>query len=131
MLVPAATGGPPAQVTVLSVIDPATGADQFAVPIAGGRFVGVRLQVALGGTSPIQEDLPNDTSIVDSQGSTYAPAQANLQNCPAFNTGVTLSPGKVTTGCVTFDVGVTAKITDIMFTPGGQFGTVSAEWDLP
>ena len=123
--------GPSAQVTVVGVVDPAGGADQFAVPVAGDRYVGVQLRVAFNGAIPLQEDLAGDTSIDDAQGSTYSSTQANLQNCSAFSPGLTLSPGKVVTGCVAFEVSATAKITDITFTPGGQLGNVSAEWDIP
>ncbi len=131
VVIPSGGFGPPAQVTLLSFVDPASGADQFAVPVAGDRFVGVRLRVTFGGTSPVQENLAGDTSIQDSQGSTYSSTQANLQGCPAFTTGLTLSPGKTATGCVTFDVSAATTITEVMFTPGGQLGNVTAEWDIP
>jgi hypothetical protein len=130
VLVPSGNLGPPTQVTLVNVVDPAAGADQFAVPVAGDRYVGVRLRVVFGGTSPVQEDFAGDTSVDDSQDSSYSSTPANLQSCPAFKPGLSVSPGQTATGCVTFEVSATATIADVTFTLGGQMGSVSAEWSM-
>jgi hypothetical protein len=83
-----------------------------------------------GGTSPAQEDFAGDASIDDSQDFSYSSTAANIQNCPAFAPGSTISPGQTATGCVTFEVSADTKIADVTFTPGGQTGSVSAEWSL-
>jgi len=129
--VPGADPSPPAQVTLVQIIDPAQGADRFANPVSGSRFVGVQLRVVLGGTAPRFLDVNSDTILDDTQGNMYQPATANLVNCPAFNLGPTVSPGKTVLGCLTFQIGLNARIEEITFTPGGPFGNVSAEWVLP
>jgi hypothetical protein len=129
--VPAADPSPPAQVTLVKVVDPAQGADRFAQPVSGGRFVGVQLRITLGGTAPRFLDVNSDTVLDDTSGNLYQPTNANLVNCPAFNLGPTVSPGASVLGCVTFQVGFDARVAAITFTPGGPFSNVSAEWVVP
>ena len=129
--VPASGGNPPAQVTLVKVVDPAQGADRFAQPVSGGRFVGAQLRIVLGGTAPQFLDVTSDTVLRDANGNLYQPTNANLVNCPAFNLGSTVSPGATVTGCVTFQVGFDARVSEITFTPGGPFGNVSADWVVP
>ena len=129
--IPAVAPRAPVQVTLVKFVDPAQGADRFSTPVAGGRLVGVQLQVVIGGNSIVREDLNGDTSVSDAQGNLYAPTVANLQSCPAFNPGLALKPGKAVTGCAAFQVPSNATITQVTFTPGGQFGYVSAQWRVP
>jgi hypothetical protein len=129
--VPAAGQNPPAQVTLVKVVDPAQGADRFSQPVSGGRFVGVQLRITLGGTAPQFLDPNSDTILTDANGNLYQPIDANLVSCPAFNLGATVSPGTAVLGCVTFQVGFDAKVKEITFTPGGAFGNVSADWVVP
>jgi hypothetical protein len=126
---PAIDPNPAVQVTLVKFVDPAQGADQFAVPVPGDRYVGVQLQIAYAGPPPPPEDFNSDTTIEDSQGNLYSASDAALQNCPAFNSGAK-SPKGTTLGCVTFEVSTDATIADVMFTPLGQFGSISAEWKV-
>ncbi len=112
----------------MKLIDPATASDPNATPVDGDRYVAVQLQVAFSGGAPPQEDFNGDTSIEDSQGNFYSASNVPLQNCSAFGANTT---GAVVTGCVTFEIGSDATITDVAFTPSGNFGNVSAEWDVP
>jgi hypothetical protein len=131
VFLPGVNQDPPVQVTLVKVVDPAQGADQFSAPVGSGRFVGVQLQIVFGGTSPVSFNAAADTILEDAQGNLYQPAVANILNCPAFTMKPTVRPGKPVLGCVAFDVDSSPKITDVLFTPNGQFGNVSAEWELP
>jgi len=115
----------------VQVVDPAQGADQFATPVSGGRFIGVQLRITLGGDTPSVLDANGDTILDDSQGNLYQPVDANLVSCPAFNLGTFVSPGKTVLGCLSFQVATDTKIAELTFTLGGQFGNVSAEWTIP
>jgi hypothetical protein len=131
VFLPGVNQDPPAQVTLVKVVDPAVGADQLSAPVGSGRFVGVQLRIVFGGTSPVSFNAAADTILEDTQGNLYQPTPANIMNCPAFANGPTVRPGKPVMGCVTFDVDPSPKISEVLFTPNGQFGNVSAEWDLP
>jgi len=130
LLPPARVGGlvslppigssPSVQVTLVQLVDPGVGT--ISNPVAGDRYVGVQLRVKNTGTAPAQQDLNGDTMIEDSQGNLYSPIDVALQNCPA------LGAGRSGVGCVTFEVSAAAMITDVTFTPLGQFGNVTAEW---
>lgn len=113
----------------MKFVDPGVSADQFSNPVDGDRYVGVQLQVAFGSNAPAQEDFNGDTAIEDSQGNFYNASDVALQNCPAFANASTSGAG--TTGCVTFEVSTNTTITDVTFTPSGDSGNVSAEWDVP
>jgi hypothetical protein len=126
--IPAVDTSPSVQATLVKFIDPATAAGQNAAPVDGDRYVAVQLQVAFSGGTPPQEDFNGDTSVEDSQGTFYSSSDIALANCPAFANSNTSA---VATGCVTFEVASNTTITDVTFTPSGDFGNVSAEWDVP
>jgi hypothetical protein len=131
VLIPPDGPNPAAQVTLVQVVDPGQGADQFAVPVAGDRFVGAQLRITMGGSGPVPIDVNAGTALEDTQGGLYMPSPANLVGCAAFNLGPAVSAGKSVLGCVTFEIGLNTRISDITFTPGGAFGRVSAEWQVP
>lgn len=130
VLLPALDTSPQALATVSKVIDPAQAADQ-STPMTGGRFVAVQLRMTFGGRLPISLDPTGDVLLDDAQGNLYVPIDTTIANCPAFNFGATISPGSTVVGCVTFQLATNATVSEITFTPGGQFGSVSAEWLVP
>ena len=131
VFLPGVNQDPPVQVTLVKVVNPARGADQFSTPVGTGQFVAVQLNIVFGGTNPVSPNVADDTVLEDNQGSIYQPTVANVLNCPAFRANPTARPGKPLVGCLTFDVDSGSKISEVLFTPNGQYGNVSAEWDLP
>ena len=128
---PAVDQRPPMQVTLLQVIDPAQGADQFAVPLSGDRFVALQLRVAQGGTTTLTESMPTDTTVLDANGNLFTASNANVQGCTAFGSFVNLKPGRPKTGCLTFELATGSSVATVLFTPNNQFGSVSAAWQVP
>jgi len=120
---PSIGSSPSVQVTLVQLVDPGVGT--ISNPVASDRYVGVQLRVKVSGTAPAQQDLNGDTAIEDSQGNLYSPIDVALQNCPG------LGAGRSGVGCVTFEVSAATTITDVTFTPLGQFGNVTAEWHVP
>jgi hypothetical protein len=76
------------------------------------------------------EDPAGDALIEDSQDNLYSPRPANLSSCPNFPANLTSDSSGSLTGCLTFEVATDALISDVLFTPSGQFGSVTAEWKL-
>ena len=126
--IPAIDSSPTVQARLLTFVDPGVPAGQSSNLVDGDRYVGVQLQVSFSGGAPPQENFNNDTTVEDSQGAFYSASDVALANCPSFAAS---SSAAVATGCVTFEVASDATITDVAFTPLGDFGSVSAEWGVP
>jgi hypothetical protein len=127
-----ANGGSNAeQVTLVKVADPAQGADRFSTPLPGDRLVGVLLRISTGASRQTVEDPAGDTLVEDTQGTMYAPRPpSNLSGCPSFPPTFTTDSSRSLTGCVAFELAYNMGVADVLFTPGGQFGTVTAEWQV-
>lgn len=122
--------GNPALVTLVAVMDPATGADQFTVPKAGSRFVGVEFRIDNTGTSALSNDANNDASAIGSNDQTYSADFDSIAGCTNFNDGdYSLPPGQVSTGCVTFQLPLGIKTSKVQFSPSGGFGGVTGQWN--
>ena len=117
-----------ARVTLVKLIDPASGSDEFSTPDAGTRFVAAQFEIAAVGS--VSDDANNDAAIVGSDNKTYQPdAFDTIAGCTNFNFGqVTLAAGRSSTGCVTFEVrtGVTPKVV----TFGTEYATIG-QWQVP
>src|SRR5262249_47592387 len=122
---------PPAQITLVKVVDPAQGADEFTTPDSGKRFVGVQLRIVLGGTSSTQSVPSNNTTVFDAQGQSYSSTIASLVGCQEFAPNLVISPGEAVLGCVAFQVPTAAKVAKVKFTPASGFASVTAEWKVP
>jgi hypothetical protein len=59
------------RVTLVKVVDPAKGADQFTAPDTGKRFVGLVFKVKAVTGSPQSEDANNDAVVLGGDGQTY------------------------------------------------------------
>jgi len=117
----------PADVTLVKVIDPAQGTNQFFTPRAGNRFVGA--EFVIKAVRSASDDANSDAVLIGSNNQTYTPDFYSIAGCTNFNEGsFTLAPGQSTTGCVTFQVpsGVTVKQVEF----GTQGGTVGL-WEVP
>jgi hypothetical protein len=117
-----------ARVTLVKLIDPAPGADEFSTPHTGTRFVAAEFEIVAVGA--VSDYANNDAAIVGSDNQTYQPdIFDSIAGCTNFHFGqVTLAAGRSTTGCVTFEVrtGVTPKAV--------TFGTENAtigQWQVP
>jgi hypothetical protein len=117
-----------ARVTLVKMIDPASGSDEFTTPDAGTRFVAAEFQIVAVGA--VSDDASLDAAIVGSDKRTYqADAFDTIAGCTDFNAGeVTLRAGASSTGCVTFEV--RTGVTPAAVTFGTQFATIG-QWQVP
>ena len=58
--------------TLVKVIDPAKGENQFTAPDSGKRFVGLVFRVKALTGSPQNEDANNDAVVIGGNGQTYS-----------------------------------------------------------
>ena len=113
-------------VTLVQIIDPAQGANQFETPNNGFRFVGAKFQLT-GTSGSFSGDANNDANLVGSDGQTYTADFSSIAGCTNFNDGeYNVTTGTSSTGCVTFQVPQNVKVTSVQW--GGEFGATPATW---
>jgi hypothetical protein len=71
-------------VTVIKVVDPASGADEFTHPKAGYRFVAVQFRLVNAGTETYSDSPGNGAQLVDTQGQSFSDDFADTTAGPSF-----------------------------------------------
>jgi hypothetical protein len=118
------------RVTLVKVIDPARGADQFNTPDNGKRFVGVVFTINALSGSPQDENADNDAAVVGSNGHTYTADIDNITRYTDFSNGsINVAQGDTTTGAVVFQVPDGIKVTKVQWTAASGFGS-TVQWDV-
>jgi hypothetical protein len=116
--------------TLVKVIDPAQGADQFNTPDSGKRFVGVVFTIKALTGSPQDEDANNDAAVVGSNGQTYTADIDSITGYTNFSNGsINIARGDTTTGAVVFQVPDGIKVTEVQWTAASGFGS-TVQWDV-
>ena len=119
------------RVTLAEVIDPAKGENQFTVPDAGKRFVGLVFRVKALTGSPQNEDANNNAVIIGSNGQSYAADFAGIAGYTNFDHGaIHVSKGETVTGSVTFQLPENVKVSTVQWTALSGFGA-TVEWIGP
>jgi hypothetical protein len=127
------SSGDNAKVTLVKVIDPARGANQFATPDKGKSFVGVVLKIADANAKTLQGDANNYVTVIGSDQQTYTADFAPIAKYTNFNNGsFTIPAGQSSLGAVTFQLPKRVKVVKVQFDLSGGFGggTV-AQWRVP
>jgi hypothetical protein len=118
------------RVTLVKVIDPARGADEFSTPDNGKRFVGAVFRVKALKGSPQDEDANNDAVIVGSNGQSYTADFDRIAGYTNFADGVIhVAQGETITGAVTFQVPDHVKVAEIQWGASSNFGSV-VQWNV-
>ena len=143
---PSASGGPPSgqapagaigsafsvtddqgnvyRVTLVTVIDPARGADQLSSPDSGHRFVGLVFRVKALTGSPQDEDANNDAVVVGGNGQTYPAGFQAIAGYTNFDHGaIHVAQGETATGSVTFQVPNGVEVSKVRWTALSGFGS--------
>jgi hypothetical protein len=118
------------RVTLVKVIDPAQGADQFNTPDPGKRFVGAVFTIKALTGSPQDEDANNDAAAVGSNGQTYTADIDSITGYTNFSNGlIKVAQGDTTTGAVVFQVPDGIKVTEVQWSASSGFGS-TVQWDV-
>ena len=119
------------RVAMAKVIDPAKGENQFTVPDAGKRFVGLVFRVKALTGSPQDEDANNNAVIIGSNGRNYAAEFDGIAGYTNFDHGaIHVSKGETVTGSVTFQLPKDVKVSTVQWTALSGFGA-TVEWIGP
>src|SRR5580700_2808738 len=87
------------RVTLVKVIDPARGADQFSSPDGGKRFVGLVFRIKAVTGSPQNEDANNDAVLVGGNGQNYSADFDGITGYTNFDSGtIHVAQGDTVTG---------------------------------
>jgi hypothetical protein len=118
------------RVTLVKVIDPAPGADQFNAPDSDSRFVGAVFEIKALKGSLQNENANNDAAIIGSNGQTYhADFDAIDGNTNFTNGSVKVAQGDTATGAVTFQVPNGIKVTELQWTGASGYGS-TVQWHV-
>jgi len=116
------------QVTLVKVIDPAKGEDQFTVPGDGKRFVGLIFRVKALTGSPQDEDANNDAVAIGGNGQAYSADFDGIAGYTNFDHGtIRVAQGETVTGSVTFELPNGMMVSTVKWTALSGFGS-TAEW---
>jgi hypothetical protein len=119
------------RVTLTKVIDQAKGENQFTVPDAGKRFVGLVFGVKALTGSPRDEDANNNAVIIGSNGQHYPADFDGIAGYTNFDHGaIHVSTGETVTGSVTFQLPKDVQVSTVQWTALSGFGS-TVEWIGP
>jgi hypothetical protein len=120
--------GHSASITLVRVVDPAQGADQYTTPSAGDRFVTTEFKIVNTGNA-FQPEPGSDATVFDTASHSFSSTyQEAVQGCPAFASNLTLTHDETADGCVTFEVPTGSVLQKIQYSE--QSGGGSAAWTL-
>jgi hypothetical protein len=118
------------RVTLVKIIDPAQGADQYTAPDSGKRFVGAVFKIKALSGSPQDEDANNDAALVGSNGQTYTADIDGIIGYTNFSNGmIQVAQGSTSTGAVTFQVPDGVKVTEVQWSASSGFGS-TVQWNV-
>ena len=118
------------RVTLVTVIDPAQGADQFSLPDTGKRFVGLVFRIKALTGSPQNEDANDDAVLVAGNGQTYPADFDDIAGYTNFDSGsIHVAQGDTVTGAVTFQVPDGVTVSKVQWSALSGFGSM-VEWNV-
>jgi hypothetical protein len=118
------------RVTLVKVIDPARGADQFTSPGGGKRFVGLVFRIKALTGSPQNEDANNDAVIIGGNGQNYSADFDGIAGYTNFDHGaIHVAQGETVTGSVAFKVPDGVTVSKARWTALSGFGS-RVEWNV-
>ena len=118
------------RVTLVKVIDPARGADQFSSPDGGKRFVGLVFRIKAVTGSPQNEDANNDAVLVGGNGQNYSADFDGITGYTNFDSGtIHVAQGDTVTGSVTFQVPEGVTVSKVQWSALSGFGS-TVEWNV-
>ena len=117
-------------ITLVKVLDPAQGANEFSTPEQGKRFVGAKFTVkTTAGT--VSENANNNAAIQGSDNQMYTSDFSEISAGTNFNNGdIHLRKGGSVTGWVTFQVPQNVKVTSVQWSPESGFSNAVATWTM-
>lgn len=117
-------------VAAVKVLDPARGSDEFEVPSAGSRFVGVQFKVT-GDGGYAHDNANSDALVQGSDGQVYTADFSSITAGTNFNSGdFSVTSGRSVTGWVTFQVPKGVAVDSVQWQPDSFSDQQPAVWTV-
>jgi hypothetical protein len=120
--------GDTASITLVRMVDPAMGADQYTTPSVGDRFVAAEFRIVNTGNE-FEPEPSSDVTAFDAESHSYGTDYEGVQGCPGFAENLTLRKDDTADGCVVFDVPTATALTKVEYVE--QSGGGTGVWQLP
>ncbi|MFE2317043.1 DUF4352 domain-containing protein [Streptomyces sp. NPDC059441] len=117
-------------VTVVKVVDPAKGADEFTTAESGKRFVGVQFRLVNTGTIAYNDSPSNGAQLADKDGQHFESTFGDISAGPSMASEVKLKPGGKALGWIVFEVPKASKVSVVQFGMDSGFAEQTGEWKL-
>ena len=117
-------------VTVVKVVDPAQGENQFSSPDSGMRFVAVQFRLKNTGTVVYDDSPSNGARLVDAQSQHFDAAYEDTTAGPGFPGSVAVAPGDTALGFITFEVPTASKLAKVQFAMNSGFSGNTGQWKV-
>lgn len=117
-------------VTLVKIVDPAKGSDEFTIPDAGKHFVAVQIKIVNQGTSVYSDDPQADVKVKNAAGETMSIAFATTTAGADMPSSVDLTPGDTALGFVDFQVPDGQKIAQVQYALISLGGDSVAQWTI-
>lgn len=117
-------------VTLVKIVDPAKGSDEFTAPDAGKHFVAIQFRVVNQGSGVYSDDPQADVSVKNAAGETMSIAFATTTAGADMPSSVNLTPGDTALGFVDFQVPDGQKITQVQYALISLGGDHVAQWTI-
>ena len=108
--------------TLVKIVDPAAGADDFSQPKTGHRYVAVQYRLSNVGAAAYSDAPDNGAQLSDEQGQIYSTTFADTKAGQDFPAQVDLTPGNSALGVIVFELPADAKVTTAQFGMDSGFG---------
>lgn len=117
-------------VTLVKIVDPAKGSDEFTVPDPGKHFIAVQIRVVNQGASVYSDDPQADVKVKNAAGETMSIAFGTTTAGADMPTSVDLTPGDTALGFVDFQVPDGQKIAQVQYALISLGGDNVAQWTI-
>lgn len=117
-------------VTVVKVVDPAKGSDEFTTPATGKRFVGVQFRLVNTGSVAYSDSPSNGVQLADKDGQQFQSTFGDISAGPSMAAEVKLKPGAKALGWIVFEVPKASKVSVVQFAMNSGFADQTGEWKL-
>lgn len=117
-------------VTLVKIVDPAKGADEFTVPDAGKHFIAVQVRVTNKGAAVYSDDPAAEVKVKNAAGESMSMAFATTTAGADMPNSVDLVPGDTALGFVDFQVPDGQRIAQVQYAVISFGGDNVAQWTI-
>lgn len=124
------TSGGSIAITLVKIVYPAQGGDEFNTPDAGHSLVGVQFRIKNTGKGAYSDDPDADAVLIDSAGQQYqSDLGTTIAEGVSLNSSLNLAPGDTTLGFEVFEVPKGTKLAQVQYQLDFFVGS-TAEWRI-